>query len=87
MNLTTKKWLHRIAFVLVVVGAIDLGLFGIVPADANGEGFDLLAQVFGFSATLLEFVYFFIGLSGVYLLLTHMKDCKVCDAAKSSKAA
>lgn len=67
-----------IAFILVVVGAVDLGLFGIIPADAKGQGFDLLQAIFGFSPTLLEIIYALIGVSGIYLLVTHKKDCKVC---------
>ena len=79
MSPGTKKWLHIISFILVVVGAIDLGLFGIIPANSSGQGFDLLQAVFGFSPTLLEIIYVLIGISGVYLLATHRKDCKVCS--------
>ena len=68
-----------VAFILVVVGAVDLGIFGIWPADANRQGFDLLQAIFGFSPTLLEIVYALIGVSGVYLLVTHKGDCKVCS--------
>lgn len=78
MSPETKKWLHIIAFILVIVGAIDLGLFGIIPANAQGQGFDLLQEIFGFSSSVLDIVYFLIGVSGVYLLVTHRKDCKVC---------
>ena len=77
MSPETKKWIHMIAFILVVVGAVDLGIFGIWPAT-NGQGFDILQAIFGFSPTLLEVIYFLIGVSGVYLLITHRKDCKVC---------
>jgi uncharacterized membrane protein YuzA (DUF378 family) len=83
----TKVWLHRIAFVLVVIGAIDLGLFGIIPADASGEGFDLIQQVLGFNPDVLNIFYILIGVSGVYLLVTHIKDCRVCEARKAAKSA
>jgi uncharacterized membrane protein YuzA (DUF378 family) len=79
MNPQTKKWVHMVAFILVVVGAVDLGLFGIIPANANGQGFDLLQAIFGFSPTLLEIIYALIGVSGIYLLVTHKGDCKVCS--------
>lgn len=78
MNPQAKKWIHIIAFILVVIGAVDLGLFGIIPANASGQGFDILQAVFGFSPTLLEVIYALIGISGVYLLVTHKGDCKVC---------
>ena len=80
----TKKWLHIVAFVLVIVGAIDLGLFGIIPPDSNGEGFDLIQRFFGFSPTLLEALYILIGVSGIYLLVTHTKECRVCEQKKSA---
>jgi uncharacterized membrane protein YuzA (DUF378 family) len=79
MSPQTQKWIHIVAFVLVVVGAIDLGLFGLIPANASGQGFDILQAIFGFSPTLLEIVYVLIGISGVYLLFTHRKECKVCS--------
>ncbi|HVA96575.1 MAG TPA: DUF378 domain-containing protein [Candidatus Acidoferrales bacterium] len=79
MNKDTKKWLHIVAFVLVIIGAIDLGLFGIIPASTSGQGFDFLQAIFGFNATLLEVIYLLIGVSGVYLVVTHRGDCKVCS--------
>ena len=79
MSPQTKRWIHMVAFILVVVGAVDLGLFGIIPANASGEGFDLLQAIFGFSPTLLEIIYVLIGVSGIYLLVTHRKECKVCS--------
>ncbi len=79
MSPQTKKWIHIVAFILVVVGAVDLGLFGIIPANANGDGFDLLHAIFSFSPTLLEVIYALIGISGIYLLVTHRKECKACS--------
>ena len=78
MSPEKKRWLHLIAFIFVIVGAIDLGLFGLIPSDASGQGFDLLQTIFGFSPTLLEVIYLIIGISGVYLLVIHRKECKVC---------
>lgn len=77
----TQKWLHISAFILVIIGAIDWGLFGLIPASASGDGFDILQAVFGFSPTLLEIVYVLIGVSGIYLLVTHRKGCTVCGKA------
>lgn len=73
-----KKVIHITAFILVILGAVDLGLFGIIPAGPTGEGFDLLKAIFGFSPTLLEIIYVLIGVSGIYLLVTHTKECLVC---------
>lgn len=82
MNNDTKKWIHTIAFVLTVIGGINQGLFAIIPADKNGVGFDLLNRLFGFNTTLFEFIGLMIGISAIYLLVTHAKTCRVCEAGK-----
>ncbi len=79
MSPETKKWIHMVAFILVIVGAVNLGLFGIIPANGRGEGFDLLQAIFGFNVNVLDTVYVLIGASAIYLLVTHRKDCKVCS--------
>ena len=59
------KTLNLLTFVLVVIGAINWTLFGVM-------GVNLVGSVFGSSEVLLKLVYFLIGLSGVYML-THYK--------------
>ena len=59
------KMLNLITFILVVLGAINWTLFGVM-------GVNLVGSVFGGSDVLLKLVYFLIGLSGVYML-THYK--------------
>lgn len=59
------KTLNLLAFILVVIGAINWTLFGVM--DVN-----LVSSIFGDVTVLLKFVYFLIGLSGVYML-THYK--------------
>ena len=82
--MVVKKWLHIVAFVFVSIGALNLGIFDIVPPDANGEGYDLLQRLLGFSSDLLDFTYIMIGVSGIYLLATHFKECASCAAHKES---
>lgn len=59
------KVLNLITFVLVVLGAINWTLFGVM-------GVNIVGSVFGSSEILLKLVYFLIGLSGMYML-THYK--------------
>lgn len=59
------KVLNLITFILVVLGAINWTLFGVM-------GVNIVGDVFGSSEILLKLVYFLIGLSGVYML-THYK--------------
>jgi len=66
-----NKMLHIVAFLLVVIGGLNWGLIGLF-------GFDLVRAVLGFSDLLVRLVYILVGLSAVYLLATHKKDCKSC---------
>lgn len=68
------KILHMVSFTLVVVGAINWGLVGLLQ-------FNLVNKVLG--ATGLEnIVYILVGAAGVVLALTHMQDCKACAVKK-----
>lgn len=68
--LENMKAVHAIAFILVIVGAINWGLVG-------AANIDLVAYL---PATLAKIVYILVGLSGLYLAVSHKKDCKMCEA-------
>jgi uncharacterized protein len=73
------KMLHMVSFLLVVVGALNWGLVGLL--DLN-----LVSMLLGSSVTLERLVYILVGLSAVYLLVTHKDTCLVCGAmSKNSK--
>lgn len=65
------KVLHGVTFLLTVVGALNWGLVGLLD-------FNLVNAVLGSMPTVEMVVYVLVGLSAVYILLTHFKDCKVC---------
>lgn len=65
------KMLHMVAFVLVVVGALNWGLVGLF-------GLNLVTTIFGMGG-LENLIYILVGASGVYLAATHMNDCKMCS--------
>ena len=56
--------LRIIAYVLVIVGAINWGLVGIF-------GFDLVAALFGDMSLLSRIVYILVGISGILMLLSY----------------
>lgn len=60
-----------VAFVLVVAGAVNWGLVGLL-------GYNLVDSLVG-GFGLTNIVYDLVGVSGVYLAATHMGDCKVCS--------
>lgn len=64
------KAIHVIAFILVIVGAINWGLFGLF-------GLDVVTYL---GATLAKVVYILVGVSGLVLIFTHKKDCKSCES-------
>lgn len=64
------KFLHGLAFALVIVGALNWGL--------TVFGYNLVDMLLGVESQLGKVVYVLVGLSGVYLVVTHKADCKEC---------
>ncbi len=71
------KTLHLVSFSLLLVGGLNWGLVGLF-------GFNLVEALFGTWPTLVTVVYLAVGVSAVYIGMTHMQDCKICGA-KSKK--
>lgn len=65
------KMLHMVAFTLVVIGAVNWGLVGLM-------NFNLVNSLLGSAPMLEKLVYILVGVSGVVLAATHMNDCKMC---------
>lgn len=66
------KALHMAAFTLVILGAVNWGLVGLF-------NFNLVTTLLA-GLGLETIAYILVGLSGVYIGITHMNDCKVCSA-------
>lgn len=62
----TFKGLTLISLILVIVGAVNLGLVGVL-------GFDLVATLFGADSLLTRVVYTLVGLAGLQLLTLFAK--------------
>ncbi len=62
------KYLHYIAFLLVIIGGLNWLMVGILGWGVGVWLGDAVAQV----------VYILVGLAAVYLLVVHKKDCKMC---------
>jgi len=61
------------AFLLVVVGALNWGLVGLF-------GFNLVEAILGTVPSAVQLVYVLVGVSAVYVLVTHKSDCKICSS-------
>ena len=68
------KALHKVAFVLVLLGGLNWLLVGLA-------GWELGELFGGQGATVSRVAYVLVGLSAVVLLFTHKKDCKECAGA------
>ena len=65
------KWLHFAAFLLVIVGGLNWLLVGLVGWD--------IGQLFGgMGSWVSRAIYVLVGLSAVWLIVSHKKDCKMC---------
>lgn len=69
------KALHTLAFVLVIVGALNWLLVAF--------GWNLVEMILGGWPTLVTLVYVLVGLSAVYLVFTHKTSCKMCVGGSS----
>jgi len=67
------KMLHVIAFLLVIVGGLNWGLLAIT-------GWEIGSLFGGMNALVSQIIYILVGLSALYLVFTHKKDCKACSA-------
>ncbi len=67
------KALHGISFVLLVIGGLNWFLIGL----GAGNVIEYLGN------TLSTIVYILVGLSAVYLIVTHKKTCKNCCVESS----
>ncbi len=64
------KSLHMVTWILLVVGGLNWGL--------TAFGYNLVEMLLG-TDSLAMLVYVLVGLSAVYELVTHKKNCKVCS--------
>ena len=69
------KNMHMLAFILVVVGALNWGLVGLFNMN-------LVMSLLGAWPGLEKLVYVLVGLSAVYLLWEHKDTCKYCGNGK-----
>ena len=66
-----NKGLHMLAYTLLWVGGLNWGLMGLFEVNVVEM---LLSSV----PSLERLVYVAVGVATVYVIATHMGDCKVC---------
>lgn len=65
------KYVHIIAFVLVIVGGLNWAVFAI-------SGWDIGQLFGGMDAMISKIIYILVGVSALYLAITHRKACADC---------
>jgi uncharacterized membrane protein YuzA (DUF378 family) len=68
-----------VAFVLAMVGALNWGLVGLGWLLNNAD-WNVVHMILGSSAQLEAIVYVLVGLSAVWLVIGHKKDCRTCSS-------
>jgi uncharacterized membrane protein YuzA (DUF378 family) len=67
-----------VAFILLAIGGINWGLVGLGWL-AGSQDWNVVHMLFGSSMELEAIVYLLVGISGVWLLVTHKADCRTCS--------
>lgn len=71
--------LHTIAFILVMVGALNWGLVGL--GGFLGGNWNVVNLILGSWPTIEWLVYVLVGAAAVYELVSHKKNCKACGTS------
>lgn len=75
------KLLHVVTFLLAVVGGLNWGLVGL--GGFAGSDWNVVHMILGSWPMVEWIVYVLVGLSALYLLVSHKKSCTMCMGAKT----
>ncbi len=76
-----SKWLHSVAWILVMVGGLNWGLVGL--GGLMGQMWNLVHMIFGAWPMVEGVVYVLVGLGAVYEIVAHKGICKQCGGMSS----
>ncbi len=74
-----------LAFLLLVVGGLNWGLVGL--GGFMGGDWNVVNMILGSWPQVEWAVYVLVGLSAVWLVLTHKKECMMCVAGSAGPMA
>ncbi len=74
--------LHLVAFILVMVGALNWGLVGL--GEFLGGNWNVVNLILGSWPVIEWLVYLLVGAAAVYEIFTHKKGCRDCDSSLSA---
>lgn len=73
--------LHTIAWILIIVGALNWGLVGL--GGLLGGNWNVVSMILGSWPVVEAIVYVLVGASAVYELVNHKKTCRECVSGGS----
>lgn len=72
--LFNMKYIHKVAFLLLVIGGLNWLAFALIGWEVG--------QLFGgMDALVSKVIYILVGLSALYELITHWGRCKECSSS------
>ncbi len=71
------KGMHKIEFILVVVGGLNWGLVAL--GSWMGGNWNVVNLLVGQWPVVENIVYLLVGLSALMLMFSHKKECRVCN--------
>lgn len=77
------KALHIVTFILVAVGGLNWGLVGLGALMGDASGWNVVNMVLGGWPMVESIVYLLVGLSTVWIVIMHPKQCKECMGVSS----
>lgn len=73
------KSLHMIAWILVIIGGLNWLLVGI--GGFAGANWNVVNLILGSWPAVEDLVYVLVGLSAIYEIVTHKKNCRACSSS------
>jgi uncharacterized protein len=71
--------IHTIAWILVIVGALNWGLVGLGMLLSMGN-LNVVNMLLGSWPMVEDLVYVLVGAAAVYELISHKKTCRECSS-------
>jgi uncharacterized membrane protein YuzA (DUF378 family) len=71
------KLLHMATYLFMVIGGVNWGLIGL-GMMMGGADWNVVHMLLGSWPMLESLVYLLVGVSAVYDMAMHKKNCKVC---------
>lgn len=68
--------IHMVTFILLVIGGLNWLMVGLV-------GYDISTWFGGMESMAAKVIYILVGLSAVYEIATHKKNCNMCGDSMS----